>query len=216
MSYPLGRLPAPDPRDHAFRLAALLPTEPSRRSRYFWSGWFGDQGSTSSCVGFSWTHWLTAGPVTQTSRDWNGHALSTYSEAQRLDEWDGEAYDGTSVRAGAKALQAQGFISEYRWAWTADEIVRAVLDVGPVVVGTNWTEAMFQPDSKGVIKPDGEVAGGHAYLIDGASLDRGLVRIKNSWGRGWSVAGRAYMSISHLAHLIDMDGEAALASEIRL
>lgn len=216
MSYPLGRLPAPDPRDHAFPFAALLPAAITRRSRYFWSGWFGDQGSTSSCVGFSWTGWLTAGPVTQISRDWNSHALSTYSEAQRLDEWEGEAYDGTSVRAGAKALQAQGFISEYRWAWTADEIVRAVLDVGPVVVGTVWTESMFTPNAKGVITPDGAVVGGHAYLIDGASLDRGLVRIKNSWGRGWGLAGRGYMTISHLAHLIDMDGEAALATEIRL
>lgn len=212
----LGRLPAPDYRDLNFRFASLLPAEPIRRSRYYWSGWWGDQGASSSCVGFSWTGWLTAGAVTQRARDWQTHAFTTYSEAQRLDEWDGEAYDGTSVRAGAKALQAQGFISDYRWAWTADEIVRAVLDVGPVVVGTNWTEAMFDPVN-GIIKPDGPIAGGHAYLIDGASLDKGTVRIKNSWGKDWGTSGngRASMSIAHLQLLMEQDGEAALATEIR-
>lgn len=213
--YPLGRLPAIDPRDHNFRFAALLPIDPTRRFRYYWSGWFGDQGETSSCVGFSWTGWLTAAPITQTTRDWQAHALATYSEAQRLDEWEGEAYDGTSVRAGAKALQAQGFISEYRWAFTADEVVRAVLDVGPVVVGTVWTTAMFEPVN-GFIKPDGAIEGGHAYLIDGANWTRGTVRIKNSWGQSWGRKGRAFMTISHLAHLMDQDGEAALATEIRL
>ena len=196
-------------------MAALLPAAPLRTSRYYWSGWFGDQGNQSSCVGFSWIHWLVSGPTTQVSQDWDTYARLTYLEAQKVDEWDGENYEGTSVRAGAKALQAEGYISEYRWAFTADEVVRAVLDVGPVVVGTWWTEAMFTPDSKGFIKPDGAMAGGHAYLIEGANIDRGVVRIKNSWGRGWGRFGRANMTIAHLAHLMDMEGEATLATEIR-
>jgi hypothetical protein len=217
MTYPLGRLPAPDPRDRAFLLAAVIPSAPSRRSKYYWSGWFGDQGMQSSCVGFAWAHWLTAGPTTQATNDWDSHARMTYVQAQGLDEWPGQEpdYEGTSIRAGAKALQAQGFITGYRWAFTADEVVRAVLDVGPVVVGTWWTEAMFTPVN-GRITPDGPIAGGHAYLIDGANLDRQVVRVKNSWGRDWGSMGRAYMSISHLAHLMDMDGEATLATEIRL
>lgn len=211
----LGRLPAPDPRDQNFRLATLLPPAPLRTSKYYWSGWFGDQGQTSACVGYSWTAYLTAGPTTQVTQDWDRHARKTYKQAQTLDEWEGEDYDGTSVRAGAKALQAQGFITEYRWAFTIDETVRAVLDIGPVVVGTVWTEAMFYPVD-GKIQPDGPIVGGHAYLIDGANLDRGTVRIKNSWGRDWGNNGRVSMTISHLAHLLDMEGEAALASEIRL
>jgi hypothetical protein len=212
----LGRLPAPDPRDHAFRLAALLPTAPLRTSKYYWSGWFGDQGQTSACVGYSWTGWLTAGPTTQVTKNWDTYARSTYKTAQTLDEWEGEAYDGTSVRAGAKALQADGYITEYRWAWTIDEVVRAILDLGPVVVGTVWTEAMFYPLASGQIKPDGEILGGHAYLLDGANLDRGTVRIKNSWSKEWGNSGRAWITIPHLSHLLDMEGEAAVATEVRV
>ena len=212
--YQLGRLPAPDPRDEAFRLSALLPAVPTRTRRYYWSDWFGDQGQTSACVGYAWAHWLVSGPVTQVTQNWDDYAYATYLDAQLVDEWPGEDYDGTSVRAGAKALQEAGFITEYRWAWTADVVVRAVLDVGPVVVGTVWTEGMFIPVD-GRIVPDGPTVGGHAYLIDGANAERGTVRIKNSWGRDWSINGRATMSIPHLSHLLDQDGEAALASEIR-
>lgn len=211
----LGRLPAPDPRDRAFRLAAILPPAPIRRWRYYWSGFWGDQGNESSCVGFSWMHWLVSAPVTQRSRNWTAEARNIYYQAQLVDEWEGTNYEGTSVRAGAKVLAATGFISEYRWAWDGMETIRAVLDVGPVVVGTNWYDGMFNPDSRGHIKPTGSVAGGHAYLIDGASLDRGLVRLKNSWGRGWGLAGRAYMTITDFSRLIAEDGEAALAAEIR-
>lgn len=213
--FPLGRLPATDSRDQAFRIAAFLPATPTRTWRYHWSGFWGDQGDESSCVGFSWMHWLITAPMTQRTRDWPAAARDFYRQAQLIDEWPGEDYDGTSVRAGAKVLQSQGFISEYRWAWDGMEAVRAVLDVGPVVVGTNWYEGMFFPNDRGRIAPSGSIAGGHAYLIDGANLDRGLVRIKNSWGRGWGNRGRATMTIADFSRLISEDGEAALATELR-
>ncbi len=211
----LGRLPSEDVRDLNFRLAALLPSEPSRRYRYYWSGFFGDQGRYPHCVGFSWMHWLVSGPTTQKARDWPAQARGTYFAAQLLDEWPGTDYDGTSVRAGAKSLQQQGYVASYRWAFSGDEVVRAVLDVGPVVVGTNWYQSMFFPSDRGLIIPDGPVVGGHAYLIDGASLNSGKVRIKNSWGRDWGVYGRAWMTIGDLSRLMAEDGEATLAFESR-
>lgn len=139
----------------------------------------------------------------------------TYQRAQTMDEWPGEDYDGTSVRAGAKVLQDTGFISEYRWAWDGMEAIRAVLDIGPVVVGTNWYEGMFEPNDRGLVVPSGSIAGGHAYLIDGANLNRGLVRLKNSWSKSWGRGGRAVMTITDFSRLISEDGEACLATELR-
>ena len=47
------------------------------------------------------------------------------------------------------------------------------LNVGPVVVGTNWYYGMFYPDTTGLIKIRGGLAGGHAYVING--VDTGLL-----------------------------------------
>lgn len=196
-------------------MASVLPAVSPRRSRYYWSGWFGDQAEESSCVGFSCTHLLTAGPVTQATREWTGFARSVYYEAKRVDEWEGENYEGTSVRAGFKVLQAQGFISEYRWAFATSEIVTALLEVGPVVMGTVWSESMFEPDSRGFLHPDGNIVGGHAYLLDGVNVDRQVVRVKNSWGRNWGRQGRAFLSFGDLWTLLSQEGEAAIGIELR-
>lgn len=126
----------------------------------------------------------------------------------------GNSYDGTSVRAGAKILKKQGFINSYYWAWDIDTIVDALLNLGPIVVGTWWTEDMFYPDTKGWIKATGEMAGGHAYLLDGVNTKKKKIRIKNSWGREWGKNGFAYISFDDLDQLIKMNGEACLATEI--
>lgn len=215
----LGRRHAADDRDREFPMALAFaePAAPPARRVRWWNDtavWL-DQGATSMCVGYSWCHWLADGPVTQRIRvapKW------VYDRAQALDEWDGTDYDGTTVRAGAKALTERGAIGSYLWAWDADTVVRAILDVGPVVVGTNWYNSMFDPAASGqlTVDPSSGVAGGHAYLLNGASLDTGRVRVKNSWGRGWGRNGRAWMTIPDLNHLIAEQGEACLAVEERL
>mgnify|MGYP006891290300 CR=1 FL=1 len=71
-----------------------------------------------------------------------------YNEAQKIDQWPGEDYDGTSVRAGAAVLKSKGYISGYNWAWDVETVVNALLTLGPVVVGTWWTYDMFFPNEK--------------------------------------------------------------------
>ena len=214
--YGLGRLPAPDPRDQAFLMSSVVEEAPTRTYKYWWPGpWTGDQGSTSSCVGYSWVHWLNAGPVGQaTAPALDPYAL--YRECQHHDEWPGNSYEGTSVRAGAKVLQAKGFIESYLWAWNVDTVVKALLSEGPVVVGTWWLEDMFSPNEKGLIRATGRQRGGHAYLLDGVNVKTELIRIKNSWGTDWGRKGFAYIPIEDMDKLITANGEACLAREIRV
>lgn len=213
----LGRLHAPDERDQDYRIRAIV-AESERPFRYWRDGgWWGDQGDTSKCVAFSWAHWLEDGPV--------GHPGPApivapdvlYAEAQTLDEWPGVDYDGTSVRAGAKALKARGLISEYRWSHSLDGLLRAVLEAGPVVVGLNWYSGFFHPDRDGVIGLDGwgETAGGHAFVVNGVTRSHQMFRAKNSWGRGWGVDGRFWIPFDVMARLIGEDGEVCLAIEAK-
>ncbi len=98
----LGRLAAFDARDTRYMAAAIVPTAaPSITSKY-WNanGWWGNQGTTYQCVGFSWAHWVEDGPVGHDGVPPIIKPEDIYREAQKIDEWVGEAYDGTSVRAG--------------------------------------------------------------------------------------------------------------------
>jgi len=217
----LGRAYKPDERDKGFPMKSFLPkTTPGITYKYWWSnGYWGDQGYEPECVGYSWTHWLADGPITQKdSRKQTGsfpiNPSFVYDEAQKVDVWAGENYDGTSVRAGAKVLKAQGFLSSYYWAWDLQTTINALLTVGPVVVGTTWLSDMFYPNNKGIITATGSVAGGHAYLLDGVNVEKKMFRIKNSWGREWGKNGFAYISFDDMEKLINDYGEVCLATEI--
>lgn len=214
----LGRLPSKDERDHNYLISALQAVlQPTRTSRnWYANGWWGFQGNTSKCVGYSWAHWVEDGPVTQKGAAPIVPPDDIYSGAQLIDEWPGEDYDGTSVRAGAKYLQDRGVIKEYRWAFDEPTLQYAILTVGPAVIGSQWYEDMFTPDSKYIIKPTGAVVGGHAYLIDGFSSKTGLYRIKNSWSREWGKKGFAYIHKEDMAKLISEDGEVCLALENKI
>lgn len=213
----LGRIVSIDTRDTPFSVTSLLdPFAPERAYRYWWpSGWWGDQGATPQCVEYAWHHFAADGPVTHTPRDAPLWQLgSVYHAAQQVDEWPGSAYDGTSVRAGAKVLQSLGYIREYRWAFNITDMVRTVLNVGPMVFGTNWYESMFNPSPDGTVTVGGRVAGGHAYVINGVSFDKQRFRIKNSWGRGWGRNGHAWLSFVDAERLLGEQGEACIALEL--
>lgn len=216
MRYGLGRIHLPDARDHAYLIADVLPRARSLRPwRYWWdNGWWGDQGETPQCVAYAWEHWLDDGPVLHPKRPVFDPAL-IYQLAQENDETPGVNYEGTSVRGGAKALAFLGKIGEYRWAWNVETVANAVLQLGPVVVGTNFYQAMFEPDSRGFIRPGGALVGGHAYVLSGVNVWLKRFRMKNSWGRGWGQAGHAWITFDDFARLLSEDGEACLATEVK-
>ncbi len=201
-----GRILQKDPRDAKYRLKKIA----SQRKRRVWKDdyVFLDQGQKESCVGHAWSHWLLNYPLRQyLDPDF------IYDVARFYDEYKGENFEGTSVRAGAKVLSLAGFVAEYRWATTLDLVVNTLLERGPMVVGTNWFEGMSNPDKMGLMSLDGQDQGGHAYLITGVDTVTKLLRMKNSWGKSWGLSGHGYIPFEMFGKLLAADGEACIAFE---
>lgn len=205
-----GRVAKPDKRDERFLLSP--PKRPKYRRRHWSLGSNLDQGETTACVGYAWAGFLAASPINQSPIAPSG----IYAIAKRYDEWDGEDYDGTSVRGGADVLRLTGHVSEYRWCWDVDTAAKWVLSRGPLVIGVDWYEGMDETDSQGFIHVDGESEGGHAALLYGVNLDHGHASIRNSWGRQWGDRGNCRISLDDLSILLDDGGECCAATEVML
>jgi C1A family cysteine protease len=208
----LGRRHAPDERDRQFHMRSIVAQVPAT-SRFYRTGPVLDQGNTSSCVGHAWRQFLSSAPIMSKG---GPSAFAIYHEAQQVDEWEGEGYDGTSVRAGARVLTTLRHLQSYVWAWDAATVRDFVLAKSSVVFGTNWYRSMYEPDNAGVVCPGGQIAGGHAYLCIGYSQPRGAFRFINSWGRTWADGGRFWMLGEHVDLLLRDEGEACAAVEQKL
>jgi hypothetical protein len=222
LPFELGRIYVEDKRDLNYliknnqKLIQSISTKPQILTQRFWdaNGWWGNQGALPQCVGYSWSHWLEDGPVQQSGKPPVVHPSTIYFNAQKLDQWPGENYNGTSVRGAVKYLQQIGKVKSYYWAFDLPTLVNTVLKVGPVVVGTNWYNGMFSPDKSGNIRLTGRFVGGHAYLINGVDLNKKVFRLKNSWGKSWGIGGHAYISFNDMTRLIRENGEICLATEV--
>lgn len=180
-----------------------------------------DQGREGACVGFAWTNKLLAKPSTVVlPSEPHAFALNLYRSAQKIDEWEGEAYEGTSVLAGAKVAKLGGFIEGYRWAFSVDEVLDALAFVGPVVLGVPWFEGMYSTGSGGLVSVSGAQVGGHALLATGFGVRsfggrfRGrrelVVRWRNSWGSAYGVGGDGFVRVDDLGGLLRGVGEACV------
>src|SRR4051794_32441918 len=95
-----------------------------------------DQGREGACVGFGCSRMSSLTNRRLYDAAW------LYHEARKVDEWPGEDYDGTSVRAGLDVLRTVGHrrvlrgktgpadftegISANRWATSVDDVMRAL------------------------------------------------------------------------------------------
>ncbi len=230
-SFPLGRRYSPDPDDHKFlmrrKLAAPGTALPMKKT---WA--IGprslDQGETSTCVGHGWRNFLRCAP-TRTEKG-GPSPWDIYRGAVKVDEWtsnDSEATlpdgdpgmeSGTSVRAGADFVTSTGRLKSFLWAFDLQSVIEWLLTKGPVVLGTNWYDSMFNPDSKGLIKisPQANIAGGHCYLARGCDRKHGLITIENSWSDAWGHNGGAFIAFTDLERLVHENGESCTAIEQKL
>lgn len=217
----LGWIPEPDPiralefpkRFARFSMGAAIPSAPFRPRISYRTPILDQIGP--SCTGYSLKTKLMGEPV-RTNRGLSG--LEIYHRANATDEWSPAPHDGSSVRAAMDVALEEGLIASYVWAEGIHDIVQFLgRGGGPVIVGSAWTEGMFDPDpTTGLIRPTGRVAGGHAYCVRRLDMKRGLGWIAQTWGRGWGLNGYAAIQLEDLERLaFDWGGEAATALEVR-
>lgn len=110
---------------------------PSLRQKDVPTWWkFYDQGVEGACVGFAASRMMSLLNRKRYAAFW------LYHEAQKIDEWEGTDYQGTSVRAALDVLRTRGHcrirngetdmealgdgIRENRWATTITEVLDAL------------------------------------------------------------------------------------------
>ncbi len=177
-----------------------------------------DQGHEGACTGFA-----LSGAVTLLNRQRHARlpapgdapvasARMLYEMAKLNDEWPGEDYEGSSIRAALKGFFNNGVCSEdlapYRmgernWHLTKERAVdarkvglgayyrlrpqiidyHAALNETGVIYVSAKVHRGWQNPRKGDISPSSLTEGGHAFIIIGYD-DKGFL-IQNSWGTRW-------------------------------
>lgn len=203
----LGRHVEHDPRSRNFpaRKAEALSTVTHRHY-----GGSLDQGNLGSCTGNALAHARNTVPLRHarpllTETD----AVKIYSLGTQLDGVSGQypPEDTGSTGLGVcKAGVKLGYITSYHHAFGLDEALHALM-LQPVIVGTNWYESMFDPNSSGFVKVNGDVVGGHEYCIVGLNVEQRYVKCVNSWGNEWGLDGRFRLTFDQLDRLLQEDGD---------
>jgi hypothetical protein len=205
--------------NRAFRVTAADPTL-LQKSRYWVPSVTLDQGAEGSCVGHGVVAEYLASPVRGRFVRENrpgpyyaevGHeeAVAVYNRAKEIDEWEGVDYDGTSVRAGMLVGRERGWWEGFSWAFNMGEL-RAALELGPVVIGVEWYDSMYETVGRDLVVR-GQVVGGHCILVTGYSSRTRSYRLRNSWGTDWGQNGSAYITGTDLDRILfQAGGEAAV------
>lgn len=229
----LDFIPYKDERSRAFPIAPVLKADGAKVPRaYSWAYVQLDQGREGACTGFGTVMEAAARPV-PVFGDPVRYALDVpvitakareiYFRAQQTDQWPGGAYpgaspfyEGSSGLAAVKAAAERGWYAEYRWALgpgaeaAAQDVILALGYRGPVMLGTNWYEDMYEavPGEQGesFLDVSGRAVGGHWYLLTRYSKKLDAVWTPNSWGG----AGQGWIRRSDLVRLLHEDGEACI------
>lgn len=220
-SHRLGRIVQHDARSRRY---AVSPTDPAslvsiRHTRY---APILNQGDLGCCTGCAAIGALSTGglfealePYLQEALcredDALGLAVQVYATATTLDEWPGSwppDDTGSSGLAVAKTLHHAGWISGYRHAFGLDAALTALAQA-PVITGLPWYSSMYAPNEEGRLRiaVDAVVDGGHEVVLDELDVERQRVWMTNSWGPGWGIAGRAWLSWADFARLLSEQGD---------
>jgi hypothetical protein len=201
-----------DPRNRLYPIRALVGDTAPIRERVWRRGRAYDQGETSQCVAYDAKGKLNTAPFSGFEPYHRRSRYSTdefYTGAQQRDQWPGESYDGTSAQGVLKYLAERQIISEYRWCFGLDDVLRTVSNWGPVGVGAWWRSGMWEPDWEShLVSYEGSYVGGHQFEVFGNHPDVEEVECMNSWGEMWGDRGRFRMKYDQFEALLNDDADA--------
>lgn len=136
-------------------------------------------------------------------------AVELYSDATAADDYPGQypptdtGSDGISI---AKVLKAHGQISGYQHTFSLQDALLALTQT-PFITGTNWYQGMFDADPDGRVHPGGDLAGGHEYVADQLDVEQQRIWFTNSWGTGFGIDGRFYLTWDDFGTLLGQQGD---------
>ena len=190
-----------------------------------------NQGRDASCTGFALAHVIDFLLSREVGPDRPDPVSSRmlYEMAKRNDEWEGTAYEGSSLRGAIKGFYRNGVCSDESapdhpgnedWALTytmakeardtrlgayfrlqpdISDYHAALNDVG-VIYASAQIHSRWEKPKDDVIQPGGDAVGGHAFAIVGYD-DTGFW-VLNSWGPAWGVNGVAKWTYADWANTI--------------
>ncbi|SRR6266576_896503 len=163
---------------------------------------------TIAAAGASASHGLFTAGVYELNEDF---AIKLYSLATVLDGVSGQyppTDTGSSGIGVAKALKGLGLASGYTHAFSIAAL-NSALQAGPVMIGIEWLNSMFNTAADGRIIVDrtSGVAGGHEIELSKFDATTGEYWIDNSWSDTWGDHGLGYFTSVDLAWLLSQQGD---------
>jgi hypothetical protein len=180
-----------------------------------------NQGNSPECTGYGTAHELALGPV-QIGAMTGMYAHQRYLRNVQTDRAAGRYFNGgATVAATMQAAKTDRIITGYLWNRGPADTLDALMNVGPVCLGTVWRDGMFDPDDGGLLHCTGADAGGHFYVLGARVRNHPAFGagswIVQSWGR-WGVGveqlglstGCAFLRDADLADLLAHTGESTI------
>ena len=206
-----------DERSKNFRAVNLIPPDvpTTFRTKAWRRGRAYNQHQTPHCVAYTGKGILNTVPRSRLAAYLIRSRYNTtqfYTGAQNHDEWEGQAYDGTSGLGLCRYLASIGLIDQYLWCFGLSDVLRTLSWLGPIGLGIMWPERFFRPDSNGYLELGGGDAGGHEIEITGIDPHDMWVEITNSWGTNWGNKGRARIRWPVLEDRLEAHGDAFIVT----
>lgn len=186
-----------------------------------------------TCVPHTIAQVRASGPVTAPIPDpYVGYSFCIKNDYWTENDNDFDMEFGTSVDAGMKWGVSEGWWEGFEWIEDLETMLRT-LETQMVANGTWWTDAMFATDSKGFLRFEGDIVGGHAWATYGFNrkipyrvkgigtasyaIRHGVTASAQSWGVPWGKDGKGTFLMTFDDHesLIQAQGECATPTKER-